>query len=91
MITRSNIRQTIKQTPKVVGIMRQYSVGSSDGSTGSHRGFGSEDSFTKKEKAQEDFYIKQHEKEQLRKLREQLQKSKAEVKNIEEQIENIQK
>lgn len=91
MISRSNIRQTLKQTPKVMGMMRQYTVGSSEGSTGSHRGLGSEDSFTKKEKAQENFYIKQHEKEQLLKLKEQLQKHKEEVKNIEEQIDNIKK
>ncbi|CAL9737730.1 ATPase inhibitor, mitochondrial [Monosporozyma servazzii] len=91
MISRSNIRQTLKQTPKVVGIMRQYTVGSSDGSTGSHRGLGSEDSFTKKEKAQENYYIKQHEKEQLLKLKEQLKKHKDEVENIEKQIDHIEK
>ena len=90
MISRSNIAQTVNQSPKVMGIVRNYTIGTSEGSTGSHRGFGG-DSFTKKEKANEDFYIKQHEKEQLRKLKEQLEKHKAELKNMEEQLQNIKK
>ena len=47
MISRSNIAQTVKQSPKVMGIVRNYTIGTSEGSTGSHRGFGG-DSFTKK-------------------------------------------
>lgn len=90
MINRFNIVQTVKQTPKVMGIVRNYTVGTSEGSTGSHRGFGG-DSFTKKEKANEDVYIKQHEREQLRKFKKQLEKHKAELKNIEKQLHNIKK
>lgn len=74
-----------------MGAVRQYTVGSSEGSTGAHRGLQSEDSFTKKEKANEDFYVKQHEKEQLRRLRERLQKNKEELKNIEDEMNALKK
>ena len=90
MIGRSNIAQTVKQTLLVVGVVRSYTNGASEGSTGSHRGYGG-DSFTKKEKANEDYFIKQHEKEQLHKLKEQLQKHKAELKKIEEQLQHFKK
>lgn len=73
-----------------MGIVRNCTIGTSEGSTGSHRGYGG-DSFTKKEKANENFYIKQHEKEQLQKLKEQLEKHKTELKNVEEQLQNFKK
>lgn len=91
MATRSQLVSTLRRTPRVMGVVRNYTTGFSEGATGSQRGLGGEDSFTKKEKAHEDFYVKQHEKEQLRKLKERLQKHKEELKNIEEEIENIKK
>ncbi|CAH2446467.1 F1F0-ATP synthase inhibitor [Komagataella phaffii CBS 7435] len=61
----------------------------SEGSTGAPRSDGSGDAFTKREKAQEDFYIKKHQAEQLAKLREQLKNQKEHLQNLEKEINNI--
>lgn len=63
----------------------------SEGSTGAPRTDGSTDAFIKREKAQEDLYIKQHEKEQLAQLREQLKQQQKKIDNLEEKLENITK
>lgn len=47
--------------------------------------------FNEKEKAQEDLYIRQHEKEQLKALKESLKKIKEETSLLEEHIEKIEK
>ena len=64
---------------------------SSEGSVGATRTDGSSDAFTKREKAQEDFYVKQHEKEQLAQLREQLKQQQKQIENLEEKLDNITK
>ncbi|ESX02003.1 hypothetical protein HPODL_05125 [Ogataea parapolymorpha DL-1] len=58
----------------------------SEGSTGSTRSDGSSDAFTKREKAQEDYYIKKHQAEQIAKLREQLAKQKEQLDHLESSI-----
>ncbi|ONH66043.1 ATPase inhibitor, mitochondrial [Cyberlindnera fabianii] len=58
----------------------------SEGSTGAPRPDGSSDSFSKREKAQEDYYVKKHEKEQLAALRESLKKSKEQLSELEQKM-----
>ncbi|CUA75740.1 hypothetical protein RSOLAG22IIIB_06047 [Rhizoctonia solani] len=48
--------------------------------------FYSEDQFGRKEKAHEDQYIRKHQEEQLKKLKEQLAKNKAEGAQLEQEI-----
>ncbi|KIP06782.1 hypothetical protein PHLGIDRAFT_128106 [Phlebiopsis gigantea 11061_1 CR5-6] len=47
--------------------------------------FYSENQFNKKEKAHEDQYARQHEQEQLKKLRDEIEKKKAELAELEKQ------
>jgi len=48
------------------------------------RGY-SENQFNKKEKAHEDQYARQHEQEQIKKLKDQIEKKKAELADLEKQ------
>ncbi|CDO95588.1 unnamed protein product [Kluyveromyces dobzhanskii CBS 2104] len=84
--TRSILTRASKAQPAAI---RMYS--SSEGSVGSTRSDGSSDAFTKREKAQEDLYVKQHEKEQLAQLREQLKQQQKKIDNLEEKLDNIRK
>lgn len=52
---------------------------------------GSGDSFNKREKAAEDYFVKQHEKELLKNLKEQLKHHKEQAQDLEEKIEKITK
>lgn len=83
--TRSILAQTVKAQPSACA--RFYS----EGSVGATRNDGSTDAFTKREKAQEDFYIKQHEKEQLAQLKEQLKQQQKKIDNLEEKLDNLTK
>ncbi|KAH3685528.1 hypothetical protein WICPIJ_003498 [Wickerhamomyces pijperi] len=65
-----------------VNFVRMYS----EGATGATRPAGSSDAFTKREKAQEDLYVKQHEKEQLAALRESLKKQKEQLDALEKKM-----
>ncbi|KAL3232904.1 F(1)-ATPase inhibitor IF(1), mitochondrial [Nakaseomyces bracarensis] len=87
--TANTLKQSRNITP-CYNVMRTYSnmpppVGgySSNGGSG--------DSFNKREKAAEDYFIKQHEKEQLRNLKEQLKHHKEQAQDLEEKIEKITK
>ncbi|AOW02383.1 YALI0C05621p [Yarrowia lipolytica CLIB122] len=73
---------TVTRVPRVAA--RFYS----EGSTGSYRGEGSGDSFTKREKAQEDLYVKQQEKEKLDALRKQLNKLKQDTADLEKHLDS---
>ncbi|GMG22844.1 unnamed protein product [Ambrosiozyma monospora] len=64
--------------------LRMYS--SSEGATGATRPSSSSDAFTKREKAQEDLYVKKHEADQLAKLKADLEKHKKELEELEKQI-----
>lgn len=63
----------------------------SEGATGSPRASGSEDTFLKRERAQEDYFIKKHEKDQLAHLKEQLKQQQKKIDSLEEKLENITK
>ncbi|SCU92916.1 LANO_0E02520g1_1 [Lachancea nothofagi CBS 11611] len=58
----------------------------SEGSVGSPRNNGSEDSFTKRERAQEEYYIRQHEKDQLAQLRKKVQEQEKKIEHLEDKI-----
>ncbi|ODV86432.1 hypothetical protein CANARDRAFT_6904 [[Candida] arabinofermentans NRRL YB-2248] len=62
--------------------MRSYT----EGATGATRPDGSSDSFTKREKAQEDLYVKKHQAEQIAKLKEQLAKQKEQLDELENKL-----
>lgn len=67
--------------------IRSYSAGA----TGGNRPAASSDAFTKREKANEDYYIKQHEKEQLAALKESLKESREKLQEIESKIDSLTK
>ncbi|ODV58935.1 ATPase inhibitor ASCRUDRAFT_9708 [Ascoidea rubescens DSM 1968] len=75
-------RRAMVSSPKSISAVRFYS----EGSTGSFRGEGASDSFTKREKAKEDYYVKQHEIEKLAALRNELKKLHKEKDELEEKI-----
>lgn len=60
----------------------------SEGSTGAPRGGSSGDNFTQREKAQEDYYVRQHEKEQLELLKKQLHEQGKKLEKLENDIKN---
>lgn len=84
MLFRS-INQSLKLQKGVLA--RMYS----EGATGAPRPAGSSDAFSKREKAQEDLYVKQHEKEQLAQLREQLKKQQSKIDSLEEKLDSLSK
>lgn len=49
------------------------------------------DAFSEREKAQENVYVKKHEAEQLKALREKLQQQKESITKLEDEINNIKK
>ncbi|KAK6456216.1 ATPase inhibitor mitochondrial precursor [Scheffersomyces xylosifermentans] len=49
------------------------------------------DAFSEKERAQENVYIKKHEAEQLKALREKLEKQKQTIEKLEKEIDDIKK
>ncbi|VEU23852.1 DEKNAAE104970 [Brettanomyces naardenensis] len=58
---------------------------SNEGATGSVRPNGSSDNFTKRERAQEDFYIKKQQAEEIAALKAQLAKQKKQLDRLEKQ------
>ncbi|KAK6338986.1 hypothetical protein TWF696_009782 [Orbilia brochopaga] len=67
--------------------------GYSEGDTGAIRpgGDAAGDSFTRREKAAEDYYIKQREKERITKLREKLAEQRKHLDSLEEDIKELEK
>ncbi|KAF3924325.1 hypothetical protein ABW21_db0208749 [Orbilia brochopaga] len=67
--------------------------GYSEGDTGGMRSGGDAagDSFTRREKAQEDYYIKQREKERITKLREKLAEQRKHLDSLEDDIKELEK
>ncbi|KAH3902708.1 related to ATPase inhibitor, mitochondrial [Saccharomycodes ludwigii] len=85
MLTRS-VRTLSKQLSTPV---RLYSTGGSAGSIGSTRTDGSSDNFVKRERAQEDYFIIQREKEELQKLKEQLKSHEDKVEKLKKEIDGF--
>ncbi|CAN6619539.1 F(1)-ATPase inhibitor IF(1), mitochondrial [Trichomonascus vanleenenianus] len=71
-----------------MGAVRAYT----EGATGAPRPEqGGSDAFNKRERAQEDYYVRQHEAEKLKALREELQKAKEERQKSDDNIEKLNK
>lgn len=75
-------RRALTAVPRRIVSVRAYT----EGATGATRSDGSADSFTKREKAQEDFYIRKHQAEQIAALKEQLAKQKSQLEDLEKNI-----
>ncbi|SCU92592.1 LAMI_0E11166g1_1 [Lachancea mirantina] len=90
MLARTSIRQAVRM-PRAAGVGGAAVRFVSEGSTGTTRGEGADDSFVKRERAQEDYYVKQHEKEQLARLREQIKQQQKKIDHLEEKLENFSK
>lgn len=65
--------------------VRAYTVGRAEGSVAESKGF------NKKEKAHEDQYIRQHEADQLKKLRDSIKDKHAELEKLKEQEAELAK
>lgn len=80
LAARTGSRAILRIRPQAV--IRQYS----DGFMATCNGI-----FDQREKAKEDYFIRQHEREQLQKLKEQLEHHKSKVKDIQEKIDKLSK
>ncbi|KAF8797661.1 hypothetical protein BYT27DRAFT_7204059 [Phlegmacium glaucopus] len=70
----------VRRLPRTFAV-RYYTDGRTEGSVAQSKGF------SKKEKAHEDQYIKQHEQQQLQKLKAQIDAKKAELNSLEQELE----
>lgn len=87
MLSRTtNIARTLRLPGGVAA--RFYSDSSNAGPLGSGA---SEDSFIKRERAKEDYFVRQHEKEQLQRLRQQLKEHEEKVDTIKNKIKSLSK
>ncbi|EDO16899.1 hypothetical protein Kpol_1020p5 [Vanderwaltozyma polyspora DSM 70294] len=86
LATNGVLRRSVR-TAKPWRYIRTYS----EGATGAPRESATQDSFTKREKANEDYYVKQHEKEQLAALREQLKQQQKKIDQMEDKIGQLTK
>jgi len=93
---RTTISRSIVRTQRFTPIMsaRFYAAGS-EGATGSGfsraGGEASGDSFTKREKAAEDLYMRQQEKQKLRELKEKLQQQRKHLDDLDRHLEEFTK
>lgn len=87
MLSRS--RSTITRSLRLQNRLatRLYSDASSDGPIGA----ATEDSFVKRERAKEDYFVRQHEKEKLQQLKEQLKEHQKKVDSLKSKIESMTK
>lgn len=75
-------RQILRQGKcQVAGALRHYSDGY----------MATSDVFNQRERAKENYFIRQHEKDQLQKMREELEHHRTQVKDLEEKIDKISK
>ncbi|SCU81149.1 LAME_0B05820g1_1 [Lachancea meyersii CBS 8951] len=80
LTTRNTLRQSLKLQCGMAS--RCYT----EGSTGSPRGESAEDAFVKRERAQEDYYIRKHEKDQLAQLRQKITEQQKKIDHLEDQL-----
>lgn len=76
-------RSIVRNLRSPVAAVRMYSEA---GSTGTTRGGSSDDTFTKREKASEDWFVRQHEKEQLENLKKQLAEQNKKIEHLENKV-----
>ncbi|SLM36814.1 atpase mitochondrial [Lasallia pustulata] len=95
------LRQTIINVIRpahrsTVGQVRSFSMSairSTEGATGAPRSGGTAqgDSFTKREKANEDYYVKQQEKAKLLALKEKISQQRKQLEELDKNIEELTK
>lgn len=83
MLSQSIARRTIQSSIRSFSTAR---VCLNEGSTGQGK-----DGFADREKAQENYYIKKHEADQLKALREKLENQKKAVSDLEQEIKDLKK
>ncbi|QLG74271.1 hypothetical protein HG535_0G01550 [Zygotorulaspora mrakii] len=88
MLVRSTVTRSIRLPARNCAVARFYSDGASDGPIGTG---GSDNGFLKREKAKEDYFVRQHEKEQLQHLREQLKEQQKKIDHLTNQIKSLSK
>lgn len=81
-------RPSVARSLRLQQAIRSYADSSSNGPIGSG---GSDNNFAKREKANEDYFVRQHEKEQLQRLRQQLKQHQDEVDTIKSKIDSLSK
>ncbi|KAK9475529.1 uncharacterized protein V1510DRAFT_409496 [Dipodascopsis tothii] len=87
MISATTLRNSSRSTYSVIRFSHNASARFySEGSTGSSRGEAGGDAFTKREKANEDYYVRKAEKERLVQLKEQLEKQRKLVEEAEKNL-----
>lgn len=82
-------RPSVVRSLRLQQAIRFYSDGT--GSNGPLGSGGSDNSFAQREKANEDYFVRQHEKEQLQRLRKQLKEHEDKVDTIKSKIESLSK
>ncbi|VVT51474.1 uncharacterized protein SAPINGB_P003108 [Magnusiomyces paraingens] len=82
MLSRAISRRSVQSS---ISAVRFYT----EGATGAPRAAGSSDSFNKREKAVEDLYVRQLEKEKLAALRASLKKQKESLAEVEKHLDQI--
>ncbi|KAF9006990.1 hypothetical protein BDQ17DRAFT_1423080 [Cyathus striatus] len=75
-------RIAARRLPQAFSV-RSYSTGRVEGSVAESKGF------NKKEKAHEDQYVRQHEQELLKKLRDQIDSKQKELESLQQQHEEL--
>jgi len=97
MSLRIALTRTVARLPRTVGFRPATSLimsrGYTEGATGGIRSGGDAagDSFSRREKASEDLYIRQREKERLAKLREKLAIQRKHLDDLEDTIKDLEK
>ncbi|CCD22383.1 ATPase-binding protein NDAI_0A02250 [Naumovozyma dairenensis CBS 421] len=87
ILVRSQVLRSIK-SPLCITLIPKNTRMYSEGSVGSPRG-GSEDSFLRRERAKEDFFVRQHEKEQFKHFKEQLKNHQKQLEHLESKIDKL--
>jgi len=75
----------VRRVPQLVVIARRNASSVKEGSVAQSRGF------SEKEKAHENQYVKQHEQQLLKKLKEKIDAKKAELERLEKEAEEVAK
>lgn len=89
-------RTFVRQLPRLSTAARSFSVmprRAAEGDTGAPRGGGAaqSDAFTKREQANEDYYVKEQEKQKLQELRKRIADKEADIAKDREEAEKIAK
>lgn len=88
MLSRTALRTVRTVRPSRLAVGRFYSEGDTGAPRSAQEGA---DAFRSREKAQEDYYIRQHEADKLKALREQLNAAKDQIERLDQEIQANEK